>query len=44
MTPGLAAHFRMLARYNRLANERLFKESRMRRIVAPSHHRPQETP
>ena len=24
MTPGLAAHFRMLARYNRLANERLY--------------------
>ena len=24
MTPGLATHFRMLARYNRLANERLY--------------------
>ena len=24
MTPGFAAHFRMLARYNRLANERLY--------------------
>ncbi len=24
MTPGLAVHFRMLARYNRLANERLY--------------------
>ena len=24
MTPGLAAHFRTLARYNRLANERLY--------------------
>ena len=24
MTPGLATHFRMLARYNRPANERLY--------------------
>ena len=43
MASGLAAHFRMLGRYNRLANERLYAACADLDDAAQTHHRGQIT-